>query len=295
MRDEDKSKEQLINELEELRQQAVELQKREVERKRAEAFLSLSRSRLHHLLISSPAVIYSCKPTGEYPATFVSENIKAQLGYDPKEFLDDPKFWAAHIHPEDRPRVFAELSQLFEKGFHKHKYRFRHRDGTYRWMRDELRLVRDPEGNPVEIVGYWVDVTEEKQTQEKLKRAYEDLRETQEKLVVQEKLTMLGQLAGGVAHELRNPLGDIKNAVYFLNMVMGEQEPEVKQALEILEGEVATSEKIISSLLDFALWKPPIRRQMDINKILQESLSRVTLPENIEVVSDVDESLPPIQ
>jgi len=148
-----------------------------------------------------------------------------------------------------------------------------------------------------------IDITERKQAEEALKEYSErleemgeertkELREAQERLIRQEKLAVLGQLAGGVGHELRNPLGAIKNAAYFLNMVLEEPEPEVKETLDILEKEVRTSERIISSLLGFARPKPPIRRKVDINEVVQEALSRATVPENVEVVTQLDESLP---
>jgi signal transduction histidine kinase len=119
-----------------------------------------------------------------------------------------------------------------------------------------------------------------------------ELRDAQEQLIRKEKLAVLGQLAGGVGHELRNPLGAIKNAIYFLNMVLEEPEPEVKETLEILQKEVATSERIISSLLDFARAKPPARRKVDLNHVIKEALSRTAVPENVEVVSQLDETLP---
>ena len=121
-----------------------------------------------------------------------------------------------------------------------------------------------------------------------------DLREAQERLVRQEKLAVLGQLAGGMSHELRNPLGAIKNAAYFLNIVLEKPQPEVKETLEILEKEVAMSEKIITSLFDFAHARSPRLRQVDINDLVQEALSRAAIPENVKVVNQLDETLPTI-
>jgi signal transduction histidine kinase len=97
-----------------------------------------------------------------------------------------------------------------------------------------------------------------------------------------------------VGHELRNPLGAIKNAAYFLNMALEQPEPEVRETLEILKREVATSEHIISSLLDFARPKPPIRRKVNINEVVQETLSRNGVPGNVRVIRKLDESLPAI-
>ena len=118
------------------------------------------------------------------------------------------------------------------------------------------------------------------------------LRDAQEQLVRQERLAVLGQLAGSLGHELRNPLGGVKNVAYFLNMVLEEPDPEVKESLEILEKEVGTCDWIISSLLDFARVKSPARRKADINDILQTALSRIAVPENVKVVTQLDESLP---
>jgi signal transduction histidine kinase len=122
----------------------------------------------------------------------------------------------------------------------------------------------------------------------------EDLKQAQEELIRKEKLAILGQLAGGVGHELRNPLGAIKNAAYFLNMALEKPEPEVKETLEILEKEVATSERIISSLLGFARPRAPVRRKVHVNEVIQEALSRTDIAENVELVSQLDESVPTI-
>lgn len=73
-----------------------------------------------------------------------------------------------------------------------------------------------------------------------------------------EKRAALGQLARGIGHELRNSIGAIKNATYFLNMDMEEPEPEVKEALTILEKNVTRSEKIISGLLR----KPTVKKEL---------------------------------
>ncbi len=161
----------------ELEQEVKRLRKEAVKLERAGKVLEESEARLRYLLTTSPAVIYTCKPAGNYPATFINENIKAQLGYEPEEFVNKPKFWAEHIHPEDRPRVFAELPRVFEHGYYSHEYRFQKKDGTYRWMHDELRLLRDGQGNPIEIVGYWIDITRRKRAEESLKKRSHELDE----------------------------------------------------------------------------------------------------------------------
>jgi PAS domain S-box-containing protein len=130
------------------------------------AELAAANAQLEQLLTSSPAIIYSCKASNHYAATFVSKNVRKQLGYDAQEFLEDSGFWAAHIHPEDKHAIFDRLSRLSKQGRESLEYRFQHRDGTYRWMHDELTLLRNKTGQPQQIVGCWIDVTERKQSDE---------------------------------------------------------------------------------------------------------------------------------
>ncbi len=120
----------------------------------------------------------------------------------------------------------------------------------------------------------------------------EQLQEAQEQLVRKERLAVLGQLAGGLGHELRNPMGVIKNTVYFLNMILEEPGAKVKESLEIMGKEVENSERIITSLLDFARSRPPQRQEVDMNKILRGVLAGINTPGNIQVVNQAAGSLP---
>jgi PAS domain S-box-containing protein len=139
----------------------------EQERRRADEESISAQARLQHLLTSSPAVIYSCVASGDFPMTFISDNVRA-FGHEPQEILGATHFWHTWIHPDDRPRVLAEIGHLFEHGRAMAEYRFPCKDGTYRWVLNEVRVVRDSFGRPMEIVGYLVDVTELKQLREAL-------------------------------------------------------------------------------------------------------------------------------
>ncbi|MGB7442018.1 MAG: PAS domain-containing protein, partial [Coleofasciculaceae cyanobacterium] len=141
-------------------------------RKQAEARLRIAQEQLSHLLTSSPAVIYSCQPGESYQTTFISENISLMLGYDSQEVMADKDFWLKHFHPEDLKRILPEPNRIFEQGSQILEYRFKHKDETYRWLRDELKLVRDDRGEPIEVVGCCVDITERKLAEEELQRQH---------------------------------------------------------------------------------------------------------------------------
>ncbi|MBF0560269.1 MAG: PAS domain-containing protein, partial [Nitrospirae bacterium] len=64
-----------------------------------------------------------------------------------------------NIHPDDKQMIFAGLPSLFKKGCYASEYRWKVKDGAYLWIRDELELVRDSDGNPKEMVGVWLDIS----------------------------------------------------------------------------------------------------------------------------------------
>jgi adenylate cyclase len=145
------------------------------ERKRAEATAAAAQARIEHLLASSPAVIYSFKASGDYAPTFISRNVKDLLGYEREEYLDSPDFWSSRVHPQDSPRIFRAYERLFEEGRLNNEYRFRKKDGSYCWVSDELQVLRDAAGDPVEVVGAWSDITARKQLGEALVAAQDRL------------------------------------------------------------------------------------------------------------------------
>ena len=128
-----------------------------------------------------------------------------------------------------------------------------------------------------------------------LEAALGELHSAQESLVRREKLAMLGQLAGGVGHELRNPLGVMTNALYYLGMVLKDATPDVKEYLGILRTQIGLSEKIVGDLLDFARLKPPTRETVTVERIVKEQLDRVGPTENIVVKHDFPADLPPVR
>jgi len=137
-----------------------------------------------------PAVIYVSKAYGDFGATFIGENVKNQMGYKPDDFIKDSKFWADHIHPDDRERILKDMDNLFKKGEYAHEYRFKHADGSYRWMLDEMKLIKDNNGKPKEIIGYWVDITSRKEIEKQLKEKVEEL-EKVNKLMTGRELEMM--------------------------------------------------------------------------------------------------------
>jgi C4-dicarboxylate-specific signal transduction histidine kinase len=147
------------------------------------------------------------------------------------------------------------------------------------------------------------EITERKQAEEALKEYSErleemveertqELRDTQEQLVRRERLAVLGQLAGSVSHELRNPLGVISNAVYFLQLTIPDADETTKEYLEIISEEVRNSTKIVSDLLDFSRTRLPDREEVAVSELVAQVLEKRPPPEEVEVITDIAPNFP---
>ncbi len=127
---------------------------------RESAALERTSRRLSHLIAASPTILYSLRFDSGQPCTdWVSDNIQRLLGFTPAQALQ-PRWWLNHLHPEDLDQVLQGMQGLMEQGHLTHEYRFKDAQGRTLWIRDELHLTRGAQGQPVEAVGAWVDISE---------------------------------------------------------------------------------------------------------------------------------------
>jgi len=125
-----------------------------------------------------------------------------------------------------------------------------------------------------------------------LETAMTQLHATQEQLVRREKLAMLGQLASGVGHELRNPLGVMTNAVYYLEMIQPGAPADVQEYLGILRAQIGLAEKIVGDLLDFSRIRPPRRDVVDLADVVGAQEARLGVPDGISLRIELPGNLP---
>ena len=256
---------------EKLRRYSTQLEELVTERT---ATLRATRERLEYVISTNPAVIYSGKPLADHSdwyLTYISERVVTMLGFESREFVGHPEFWERRVHPEDLRPTLAEIPRLWKKGQHAFEYRFLHKDGSYRWMREEAGVVRDADGKPVEVNGYWTDITERKRLEEELAKS--------------QRLATIGELAAMVGHDLRNPLTGIAAAAYSLKKTLGRKtDKKEKEMLQLIEQGIEHSDKIVTDLLEYSRGIQLELTRTDAKSIIRDSLMSMKIPRGIRVV-----------
>ena len=157
-------------------------------RREAEEKIRETEARYRTLVEQIPAVTYIQEPIeSDNPKaiTYMSPQYEAMLGYPADAEMVDEEHWLKTLHPEDRERVLAEEVRTDETGEpYRVEYRLIARDGSVVWVHDEAELVRDGEGEPLYWLGVQYDITEQKRTEEELRKSEERFRATFEQAAV---------------------------------------------------------------------------------------------------------------
>lgn len=195
------------------------------------------------------------------------------------------------------------VKKIFEGAlFDSHEFSTTNHEGKPVWIDLIVTPIKDKDGEVIAALELAVDITEQKQLHEKLsdyseklEKSVEErtlqLKEAQSRLVRSERLAAIGQLAGMVGHDLRNPLTSIKAAVYFLNVKYSSRmDPIGRDMFDTINKSIDYSNKIISDLLDFSREIKLEYSKITPKMLLASTLSLVEVPEKIRVIDLTDET-----
>ena len=205
------------------------------------------------------------------------------------------------VHGKSEPPAFCPHSKLLADGCPHTTEIYEERLGGHYLI--SVSPLFAPDGTLYGSIHYAADITERKRAEEDIRKLNEELEmkveertsellDAQEELVRKEKLATLGQLSGSVGHELRNPLGVMSNAVYYLKTVMSGSDETAKENLNIIKSEIDNSERIISDLLDFSRVKTPQAEISRVDELIQQSLGKCAVPANVTLRLDMPDTLP---
>ena len=127
--------------------------------------------------------------------------------------------------------------------------------------------------------------------EQKVEERTRELKEAQARLIQNEKVSSMGQVAAGIGHELRNPLGVIRNSIYYLKGKINKEDPKLIKHISIIEREISNSDKILSDMLNFARPPVPTLRPSDINRLIEEVIETCNIYENIKAIRELDQRI----
>ena len=166
-----------------------------------------SQQQLSNVLANMPGMAYSCLKDDKWTMQYVSEGCLELTGYPVAALSKNAAIsYVDLIHPDDEPWVVSEVAQaLQEKRPFRRTYRIRTASGQEKWVWEQGRATWG-EDNQVMIEGFITDISDRK-------AAEASLEQTQLKLIQHEKMSALGNLVAGVAHEINNPVGFLKGNI----------------------------------------------------------------------------------
>jgi PAS domain S-box-containing protein len=251
-----------------------------VTKEAADSRLRTVEARYRALVEQIPAVTFMAPLDGSRGELYVSPQIDQLLGFSAKEWLEDPVLWFRQLHPEDKELWQDRFARTVNAGEpFQADYRFLARDGRVVWVHGEAKVVLDEKGRPLCLQGVAFDITERKRAEATLEQAREELEqrvqertaaldkinhqlqaEIAERTRLEEELRLrVSQLAEAdkrkdeflatLAHELRNPLAPIHNALEIM-LLPDADDATVCTARSIMERQLKSLVRLVDDLLD---------------------------------------------
>lgn len=270
-------------------------------RVRAEEALYQSEEKFRTIVETTKEWIWEIDLAGRH--IYCNPAIESILGYPPEEFLrlETMKL----LHPEDVVRVAEALPIHIEQeiGWENWVLRWRHRDGSWRYLESNAAPVLDCHGALSGFRGVDRDITDRIEAERLIRDSMEALARHQEHLealvrertaaleqaqadlIRKERLATLGQLIGTVSHEIRNPLGTIRGSVFSMGQMIKKQDySRIEPVLVRAERNIIRCDRIIEELLDFTRTRRLDRQPTALDAWLKDVLEDVPASEGIAYV-----------
>lgn len=188
---------------------------------------------------------------------FYSRQWREILGYSEADFVSDLDAWKNLIHPKDLEHTLAHVDDYLTGRVEEYhlEHRLRRKDGSYQWILAKGACTRDKNGKPVRFTGWLIDIHELRSTVDELKRRDIIIRDQQVKIIASAKMSSLGEMAGGIAHEINNPLAIIAlsaNQIREAFKVKNVDTKLIEESVSKIEATVKRIGKIVKGLRSFS-------------------------------------------
>ena len=249
--------------------------------------LKQSKERYQRLLESIISYVYTVEVNQETAGrTQHGPGCQAVTGYPSEAFQQQPYLWIDMVHPDDRELVRGQASAILaDPAPSSFEHRILHRDGSVRWVRSTLVPHLDSSGALTSYDGVVLDISERKQ-------AEEDRRQLELQLFQAQRLESLGNLAGGVAHDINNVFAAILGLA---SVNRTDQDPQgfLAQSLDTITTACMRGRDVVRSLLYFARKDMVSTGPVDLNALIREivHLLEATTLKLVQISIDLQEPL----
>ena len=219
-------------------------------------------------------------------------DIDGALGFEPGEFPRTIEAWADRVHSDDQAGL-ADYSKWLRESVDsiQQEYRIRRKDGIWCYWAEHGLPVLDSDGNSHKWIGACVDITERKEAEKSLEKLNMDLESSVRELSRANK--ELEEFAYIAAHDLKTPLRGIGTLAYWLAMDNADKLDDVgKEQLRLLTVRAKQMSTLIDRIQQYSRLgqSDQKKKQVDLNVVLSEVVSRIALPEHIEIT--IENELP---
>jgi PAS domain S-box-containing protein len=230
--------------------------------------------------------------------------IENVLGYKPSEIEHTVDWTLGTIHPDDLPTVQAKLGEIMTApNINKYsiEYRVKQKNGNYITVKDTSQAIKNADGKTMRFIGGLRDITQRKIDRERIRQYNRHLErlvaERTKQLVGLERLAAIGEVAGMVGHDIRNPLQALTGEVYIIRSDLNsisdpDAKQEVEECLNSVDEEISYINKIVADLQDYSRKLNPETTQINLNQLLLELLKTTNIPPaihlNLNVAPDTE-------
>ncbi len=210
--------------------------KANAEKLQAERELRKAEERQEAILRTLPICLHSRSVKFPFRASFVSGAVERMTGFPPERF-QERDFGLERVHPDDLRQVEEALAEGQKTGSYACQFRWRCADGNYRYFLDQGVVTHDEHGEPIQILGTLLDIT--------------DRRQLEDQLIHAQKLDAIGKLTGGVAHDFNNLLASILSGLSLIERQV-EMNDKARRIFDMTEHAAKQGADLIARLLTFS-------------------------------------------
>ena len=237
-------------------------------------------------------------------ALFLSAKWKQMIGYEDHELPNAFSTFEERLHPDERELVLAYVDRYLqgEQEQYALEFRFRHRDGSWRWILARGEALRDESGKPYRMAGSHTDITGRKNSEVELRQINRELEETTARaneMAVQAQMASnaKSEFLANMSHEIRTPMNGIVGMTTLL--LDSPLTHEQRRYANVVQSSADALVRLINDILDFSRVEAGMLELEKVDFSVQESIDDVVSSlasrareKGIELTATVDAALP---